>query len=474
MLNEQVVISTFRPIPDASSVATAEPTIAFYDLHTFSQTAVFKRSTTAKNCLAITDSHLFAAQSDKAVVNIYSREKGNLEATVPFKEKFTVLEAGSKEIVAGGTEDGRLVLWETATGRYISTQQAHLQKVTSIVFDCSSNFVITGSADSNVYVWSIPALLDIRTGGRSPLHILDRHTREITALITGRAAAGGPSDILLTASRDQSVVAWDFHTGTHLRTYIFSSIPTCLAIDPVDRVFYAGLEDGGIQSVDFFNPTDGVEDTTSNQLFAGEFRDMPITLPEKRWFASGIGGVITTLGVVFEGNYVVSGNENGDVCVWDVATGHMFRSLVKFKASIASLKVLPPTGFTPLHSEISEQKHQQTNILKPRYDAIVSPSVDDLYGYTVSTKLLTPSLPGVVTSPLTSMQVNLSTSFSPENDLHTLQKQADEMAAYRPALVSKHKTEALEAELRILYEQYDRLATLHNMTWEGMVKEALE
>ncbi|KAG0124809.1 WD40-repeat-containing domain protein [Tuber indicum] len=474
MLNEQVTISTFRPTPDISSTATAEPAIAIYDLHTFSQTASFKRSTTAKNCLAITDSHLFAAQSDKAVVNIYSREKGSLETTVPFKEKFTVLEAGSQEIIAGGTEDGRLLLWETATGRYISTQQAHLQRLTSIVFDCSSNFVITGSADSNVCVWSIPALLDIRTGERSPLYTLDRHTREITALATGRVAAGGPSDILLTASRDQSVAAWDFHTGTHLRTYIFSSVPTCLAIDPADRAFYAGLEDGGIQCVDFFNPADGVDDTASNQLFTREFRDVPVALPEKRWFASGIDSVITALGVVFEGNYVVSGNENGDVCVWDVATGHMFRSLVKLKASIASLKILPPIGFMPAHLEISEQKHQPTSISKPRYDAIVSPSVADLYGYTVSTKLLAPSLPGVVTSPLASMQVSLSSSFSPENDLCTLQQQADEMAAYRPALVSKHKIEALEAELKILYEQYDKLATLHNMTWEGIVKEALE
>lgn len=191
-----------------------------------------------------------------------------------------------------------------------------------------------------MYVWSIPALLDIRTGERSPLYILDRHTREITALATGRAAAGGPSDILLTASRDQSVTAWDFHTGTHLRTYMFSSIPTCLAIDPVDRAFYAGLEDGGIQCVDFFNPTEGADDTASNQLFAKEFRDIPVTLPEKRWFASGIEGVITALGVVFEGNYVVSGNENGDVCVWDVATGHMFRNLVKFKGTTQALYTL--------------------------------------------------------------------------------------------------------------------------------------
>lgn len=117
----------------------------------------------------------------------------------------------------------------------------------------------------------------------------------------------------------------------HLRTYIFSSIPTSLALDPADRAFYAGLEDGGVRSVDFFNPTGGTEDTTTHQLFMHEFRDVPITLPEKKWFSPGVDGAVTALGVVYEGNYVVSGNASGDVCVWDVATGHMFRSLAKFK-----------------------------------------------------------------------------------------------------------------------------------------------
>lgn len=91
--------------------------------------------------------------------------------------------------------------------------------------------------------------------------------------------------------------------------------------------------------MDFFNPTGGVEDTTTHQLYAEEFRDVPITLPEKRWFASGVEGAVTVLGVVYEGNYVVSGNENGDVCVWDVATGHMFRSLAKFKGESPGARV---------------------------------------------------------------------------------------------------------------------------------------
>lgn len=114
MLTEQVILGTQRSSLDNSSVSTAESSIAVFDLHTYSQTASFKRSSTPKNCLAVTPSHVFAAQSDKAIINIYNRSKQNLESTVPFQEKFTVIEAsgGSGAFLAGGTDSGRLTIWE--------------------------------------------------------------------------------------------------------------------------------------------------------------------------------------------------------------------------------------------------------------------------------------------------------------------------------------------------------------------------
>lgn len=102
--------------------------------------------------------------------------------------------------------------------------------------------------------------------------------------------------------------------------------------------------------------------------------------------------------------------------------------------------------------------------------------MDDLSTYTVSTKLLGPSLPEITSSSVTlsSNSTLEEHSFSPGNDLGILRHQAVQMAAHQPALASKHKTEALEAELRTLYEHYDRLATLQRKTWESVAKEALE
>lgn len=77
--------------------------------------STFKKSSTTTNCLAVSPAHIFSAQAEKAVVHVYSREKGNQEALVPFPERIrSIAVAGGKygDVLVLGTEGGRLILWE--------------------------------------------------------------------------------------------------------------------------------------------------------------------------------------------------------------------------------------------------------------------------------------------------------------------------------------------------------------------------
>lgn len=77
------------------------------------QRHVFKKSVTAPNGVAISSTHIFAAQSEKAVVHVYSREKGNQEAIVPFPERIhSVVLAAQDTVLLLGTESGRVLAWE--------------------------------------------------------------------------------------------------------------------------------------------------------------------------------------------------------------------------------------------------------------------------------------------------------------------------------------------------------------------------
>ena len=78
----------------------------------------YKQASTPKNCLALSSSHIFAAQDQKAVVHVYNREKGNLETRIPFNDRIKSLAilGGDDEketgILVMGMEAGRITLWE--------------------------------------------------------------------------------------------------------------------------------------------------------------------------------------------------------------------------------------------------------------------------------------------------------------------------------------------------------------------------
>jgi pre-rRNA-processing protein IPI3 len=80
--------------------------------------STFKKSSTKPNCLVVTASHVFAAQEDKAVINVYNREKGNQEALVPFPEKISSIglvgDFDGPGILAMGMEGGRVIFWEVS------------------------------------------------------------------------------------------------------------------------------------------------------------------------------------------------------------------------------------------------------------------------------------------------------------------------------------------------------------------------
>jgi pre-rRNA-processing protein IPI3 len=79
------------------------------------QRHVFKKSAAAPNGIAVSSSHVFAAQADKAIVHVYSREKGNQEAVVPFPERIhSIALAAGDAVLLLGTESGRVLAWEVS------------------------------------------------------------------------------------------------------------------------------------------------------------------------------------------------------------------------------------------------------------------------------------------------------------------------------------------------------------------------
>ncbi|KAI5854050.1 WD40-repeat-containing domain protein [Tricharina praecox] len=472
MLSEKLLVATTRTVGDGVDT----PSIAYYNLHTGAAISTIKRSQSSARGVTATSTHIFAQQNDKAVVNVYSSSTGTLQSAIPFPGPITILSASPCGMfLAAGNAGGRVYVWELATARVVAPPTVHLQKISALAWGRGGHLVV-GSEDATVSVWSLPVLLNtLSDAPRPPERVLNRHIHAVTAVAVGGATSGGPSELLVTAGRDRTIITWELHTGQHLRTYMVSGIPLCVTLDPAERAMYVGFEEGGIQCVEFHSATAG----SGKEMTIEEYADVPVTVVSEVWGTddSADGRSVLSLAVNYEGNMVVSGNQRGEVGVWDVSTGCLLKNLCQMKAPVTSLQMTRPKGF--LITSDSDTT-SMTVVPTPRYEVILAataPSNYDQRTYSVSVTL--PSyVPETSTSSLsTSTPFGFrpkTSTFGPDSDMEQILHGAREMKALKPALAGDDKIAALESELAGLYESYERLAEVHRKTWNGMVGMVLK
>lgn len=117
MLTESFVASTKTVERQAQATTAKDIGIHLHDFQPIpSLKTSFKKSSTQPNCLAVSATHIFAAQAHKSVVHVYNRERNNQEALIPFQEIITCLALAGQYNGAGtlvlGTQSGRLILCE--------------------------------------------------------------------------------------------------------------------------------------------------------------------------------------------------------------------------------------------------------------------------------------------------------------------------------------------------------------------------
>ncbi|KAJ5917876.1 hypothetical protein N7454_010251 [Penicillium verhagenii] len=345
--------------------------------------STFKKSSTTPNCLAVSPSHIFAAQADKAVVHVYSREKGNQEALVPFPERIrSIAVVGAKhgDVLVLGTEGGRLIIWETnprrvfqtCTGRQVATTASHLQPVTSLVVDPTSNFILSGSADASIHVWSLPGILSFskpaenqnRQPPNSPIRTFSNHRAAITSLAVGHS--NGRNNIAVSTAKDNTAIAWDYSTGQVLRTYLLPSSATCLALDPVDRAGYVGYEDGSVQSIDFYR-----SGSVQHTLHDSSLQSTPAQVSaEDRWLPpSAESGATRALMLSYDGATLLSAHDSGKVLSWNIARRKFATTVADMTHPVTNLVSLPLSGLSNPSQEPTRTIH---TIVKPRHDGALS------------------------------------------------------------------------------------------------------
>ncbi|KAF4587177.1 WD domain-containing protein [Ophiocordyceps camponoti-floridani] len=291
--------------------------------------ASFRKSSTPPRCLAVSNSHIFAAQHQKAQVHVYSRARGNQEALVSFQEKVRCL-ALAGDVLVVGTVEGRLMLWETRTGRQISTPPCHVRAVSCLA--ASPLHLLSASDDSNVNVWSLARLLELGADvGHEPDRVLSNHRAPVTDLALGPSVSP-ETGFCVSASKDKSCIVWNYHSGQLLRTLLFSAAPLCIALDPCARALFVGADDGGLYLSELFI---NLPQSVARAHPAVVQAEAPLGV------VGADAGLASCVAVSHDGTIIYTGHEKGSILRWSLADNGHPTELANINASVTNLVMAP-------------------------------------------------------------------------------------------------------------------------------------
>jgi WD40 repeat protein len=110
-------------------------------------------------------------------------------------------------LLASGSTDKTVRLWDPATGTALRTLEGHTSSVWSVAFAPTTGLLASGSADNTVRLW------DPATG--TALRTLEGHTNSVWSV-----AFAPTTGLLASGSQDNTVRLWDPATGRCLALFL--------------------------------------------------------------------------------------------------------------------------------------------------------------------------------------------------------------------------------------------------------------
>ncbi|KAM3085030.1 hypothetical protein ACMFMG_003467 [Clarireedia jacksonii] len=236
------------------------------------------------------------------------------------------------KIVASGSDDETIRLWDTATGERLQTLEGHSHSVSSVAFSPDSKIVASGSYDKTIRLW------DTATGER--LQTLEGHSDSVTSV-----AFSPDGKIVASGSYDKTIRLWDTATGERLQTLEgHSDSVASVAFSPDGKIVASGSDDKTIWLWDtatgeHLQTLEGHSHWVSSVAFSPDSKIVASGSYDKtiRLWDTATGERLQTLeghshwvsSVAFspDSKIVASGSYDKTIWLWDTATGECLQTL---------------------------------------------------------------------------------------------------------------------------------------------------
>ncbi|KAI0741405.1 WD40 repeat-like protein [Daedaleopsis nitida] len=340
-LNEAILCATAPP-----ASASGSGTLSLHDIQTGTSLASWKQTSSGSHCTAAVHTRdgqggfMLAAQQDKSILNVYTYQKDQLALKIVLPEKLSAITVDRRgKYCAGATAQGRIFLWEVASGIMYNSWDAHYRQINVLRFTQDAAALVAGSEDSGVSVWSIARLLDdaLQTELPTPYCTFTDHTLPVTDIVCGVGLF--PTCRILTASTDHTVKLWDPASKTLLTTFYFPQPITSVVWDLSERLFFAASADGSIHQVNLFRQREDKFSRAAMEAVGGggvsdviRINDVDTTATKKRLIS--VGDAVTAIAISMTSSMLIAGTATGLIHVYDIASHQLLRTLSSHKGMV--------------------------------------------------------------------------------------------------------------------------------------------
>ena len=238
---------------------------------------------------------------------------------------YSVAYSPDGRVIASGSDDKTIKLWDAATGKQLRSLAGHTARVNSVAFSPDGRLIASGSEDATVKLWAAATGKAFRS--------LTGHMYEVYSVAfspDGRTIASG--------SEDRTIKLWDVETGKELRSLIVSSLKEngrvrSVAFSPDGKLLASGDGDNAIKVWDV---------ATGKQLRSLESIGVRASNNIARGRSLGPRAVgVNSIAFSPDGKSIVSGNGDNTIVLWNVETGNQLGTLRGHVGPVLSVTFSP-------------------------------------------------------------------------------------------------------------------------------------
>ncbi|KAF5716702.1 G-protein beta WD-40 repeat-containing protein [Fusarium mundagurra] len=238
------------------------------------------------------DGTLIASGSSDRTIKIWNVATGKEEQTLEGHTASVNSVVFSKDgtLIASGSDDNTIKIWNVATGKEEQTLEGHTASVNSVVFSKDGTLIASGSDDNTIKIWNVTTGEEEQT--------LEGHTASVNSVVFSKDGM-----FIASGSSDRTIKIWNVATGKEEQTLEGHTAAVNSVVFSKDGTLIASGSDDN--TIKIWNVTTGEEEQTLE------------------------GHTAAVNSVVFskDGTLIASGSDDNTIKIWNVATGEEEQTL---------------------------------------------------------------------------------------------------------------------------------------------------